>query len=158
MSTERIKVAIRIRPFLPNEISSNKAINLIPEDENTLILYKDSQKFQGTFNQIFSDDSTQKEVFNFIKPCIYNIKAGINCTILAYGQTGTGKTYTMFGGDWSYNEDNYDSNNCLLKIENNYIIYLIKIVMKKKIMKIIMKKKIMKIIMIKKIMKIIMIL
>ena len=118
MSTERIKVAIRIRPFLPNEISSNKAINLIPEDENTLILYKDSQKFQGTFNQIFSDDSTQKEVFNFIKPCIYSIKAGINCTILAYGQTGTGKTYTMFGGDWSYNEDNYDSNNCLLKIEN----------------------------------------
>lgn len=24
--------------------------------------------------------------------------AGYNCTVLAYGQTGTGKTYTMAGG------------------------------------------------------------
>ena len=118
MSLERIKVAIRIRPFLSNEDSSNKIINLIPEDENTLILYKNSQKFQGTFNRIFSVDSTQKEVFNFIKPCLFNIKSGINCTILAYGQTGTGKTYTMFGKDWSYDEYNYDNNNCLLELEN----------------------------------------
>ena len=118
MSLERIKVAIRIRPFLSNEDSSNKIINLIPEDENTLILYKNSQKFQGTFNRIFSVDSTQKEVFNFIKPCLFNIKSGINCTILAYGQTGTGKTYTMFGKDWSYDEYNYNNNNCLLELEN----------------------------------------
>ena len=118
MSLERIKVAIRIRPFLSNEDSSNKIINLIPEYENSLILYKNSQKFQGTFNRIFSVDSTQKEVFNFIKPCLFNIKSGINCTILAYGQTGTGKTYTMFGKDWSYDEYNYDNNNCLLELEN----------------------------------------
>ena len=107
MSTERIKVAIRIRPFLPNEDSSNKSLKLIPEDENTIILYKEPEIFQGTFNRIFSTDSTQKEVFSFIKPCLFNIEKGINCTILAYGQTGTGKTYTMFGGDWSFNEDNY---------------------------------------------------
>ena len=111
MSSERIKVAIRIRPFLPNEDSSNKAINLIPEDENTIILYKESQFFQGTFNQIFSYNSTQKEVFGFIKPCLLNIQKGINCAIMAYGQTGTGKTYTMFGGDWSFNEDNYNYDN-----------------------------------------------
>ena len=117
MSAERIKVAIRIRPFLPNEDPSNKAINLIPEDENTIILYKEPQIFQGTFNQIFSDNSTQKDVFKFIKPCLLNIQKGINCTILAYGQTGTGKTYTMFGGDWSFNEEtNYNNND--LKNEN----------------------------------------
>ena len=117
MSAERIKVAIRIRPFLPNEDPSNKAINLIPEDENTIILYKEPQIFQGTFNQIFSDNSTQKDVFKFIKPCLLNIQKGINCTILAYGQTGTGKTYTMFGGDWSFNEEsNYNNSN--LKNEN----------------------------------------
>ena len=115
MSTERIKVAIRIRPFLPNEDPSNKAINLIPEDENTIMLYKEPQIFQGTFNQIFSDNSTQKDVFKFIKPCLLNIQKGINCTTLAYGQTGTGKTYTMFGGDWSFNEE---SNNINLKDEN----------------------------------------
>ena len=119
MSAERIKVAIRIRPFLPNEDPSNKAINLIPEDENTIILYKEPQIFQGTFNQIFSDNSTQKDVFKFIKPCLLNIQKGINCTILAYGQTGTGKTYTMFGGDWSFNEEsNYINSNIKNENEN----------------------------------------
>ena len=118
MSRERIKVAIRIRPFFPNEDPSNKAINLIPEDENTIILYKESQIFQGTFNQIFSDNSTQKEVFRFIKPCLLSIQKGINCTIMAYGQTGTGKTYTMFGGDWSLNEENNNYDISKIKNEN----------------------------------------
>ena len=107
MATERIKVAIRIRPFLSNEDSSNGTIKLIPEDEYAIVLYKEPKIFQGTFNHIFSTTSTQKDVFNFIKPCLLSIQKGINCTILAYGQTGTGKTYTMFGADWSFNEENY---------------------------------------------------
>jgi kinesin family protein 11 len=29
---------------------------------------------------------------------VYEVLEGYNCTIFAYGQTGTGKTYTMEGG------------------------------------------------------------
>ena len=116
MSAERIKVAIRIRPFLSNEDSSNQAIQIVPEDDNTIILYKQPEIFQGTFNRIFSSDSTQKDVFNFIKPCLINIQSGINCIILAYGQTGTGKTYTMFGNDCSFNENNLNIN---INLNNN---------------------------------------
>ena len=118
METERIKVAIRIRPFLPNEDSSKKSLNLIPKDDNTIILYKGAEIFQATFNQIFSTNSTQKEIFNFIKPCLINIQKGKNYTILAYGQTGTGKTYTMFGGDWSFNEEYYNYNNSAVKVND----------------------------------------
>lgn len=32
-----------------------------------------------------------------MSPVIDHVPKGINATILAYGQTGTGKTYTMFG-------------------------------------------------------------
>lgn len=32
------------------------------------------------------------------EPTVTEVIAGYNCTILAYGQTGTGKTYTMAGG------------------------------------------------------------
>ena len=106
---ERIKVAIRIRPFLPSEDESDLGINISPEDENTIIVSKNSKIFRGTFNQIFTPDSTQKEVFSFIKPCLLTIQKGINCTILAYGQTGTGKTYTMFGEDWTFNNINMNS-------------------------------------------------
>jgi kinesin family protein 11 len=33
-----------------------------------------------------------------ISPIVHEVLEGYNCTIFAYGQTGTGKTYTMEGG------------------------------------------------------------
>lgn len=33
-----------------------------------------------------------------ISPIVTEVLEGFNCTIFAYGQTGTGKTYTMEGG------------------------------------------------------------
>ena len=102
---ERIKVAIRLRPFLQNENESNTGINMNPDDDKTIMITKSLKTFRGTFDKILSVDSTQKDVFDFIKPCLSNIKKGNNCTILAYGQTGSGKTYTMFGGDWSFNDN-----------------------------------------------------
>ena len=102
---ERIKVAIRLRPFLQNENESNTGINMNPDDDKTIMITKSLKTFRGTFDKILSVDSTQKDVFDFIKPCLSNIKKGNNCTILAYGQTGSVKTYTMFGGDWSFNDN-----------------------------------------------------
>ena len=34
-----------------------------------------------------------------VSPIVSEVLDGFNCTIFAYGQTGTGKTYTMEGGD-----------------------------------------------------------
>jgi Cdc6-like AAA superfamily ATPase len=47
------------------------------------------------FDHVFDGESTQEDVFNrvgprFIDACL----RGYNGTILAYGQTGTGKTFT----------------------------------------------------------------
>ena len=36
-----------------------------------------------------------------IQPFVENVLEGFNCTIFAYGQTGTGKTYTMSGDSLS---------------------------------------------------------
>ena len=119
---ERIKVAIRLRPFLSNENDSNTGINMDPDDDKTIMISKSFKTFKGYFDKILSTDSTQKEVFDFIKPCLFNIKKGINCTILAYGQTGSGKTYTMFGKDWSFYENIKEKNNYLSKDEYNFIL------------------------------------
>jgi Kinesin motor domain len=49
--------------------------------------------------QVFGPDSKQEKVYNqAIVPIVQEVLEGFNCTIFAYGQTGTGKTYTMEGG------------------------------------------------------------
>jgi kinesin family protein 3/17 len=46
----------------------------------------------------FEPTSEQKNVFNLAAlPIIESLLKGYNGTIFAYGQTGTGKTYTMEG-------------------------------------------------------------
>lgn len=30
-----------------------------------------------------------------VEPLVHKVKNGYNCTVFAYGQTGTGKTYTI---------------------------------------------------------------
>ena len=104
----KLKVLVRIRPFLKNENQSNTGLNIDSENSQRIEISKSLKKFAATFDKILSSDSKQKDVFNFIKPCMKLIKDGINCTILAYGQTGSGKTYTMFGGEWALNDASTD--------------------------------------------------
>lgn len=48
---------------------------------------------------MFGPTSQQKELYDqAVSPIVYEVLEGYNCTIFAYGQTGTGKTYTMEGG------------------------------------------------------------
>jgi hypothetical protein len=44
-------------------------------------------------------DASQGTVFASVIPLLRSALAGFNATIFAYGQTGTGKTYTMLGHD-----------------------------------------------------------
>lgn len=49
---------------------------------------------------MFGPDSGQQRLYDqAISPIVEEVLDGFNCTIFAYGQTGTGKTYTMEGGD-----------------------------------------------------------
>lgn len=57
---------------------------------------KTSKKF--TFDRAFGPESKQAEVYlAVVAPLIEEVLAGYNCTVFAYGQTGTGKTHTMVG-------------------------------------------------------------
>jgi kinesin family protein 18/19 len=121
------KVYIRIKPHLQNEkqktrdsnINRINAINktltkdtLINETENEKIqmikiekniLYLEDVKNHKNnktflFDNIFNESTNNENIFNdAIKPMIDKILLGYNFTTLAYGVTGTGKTYTIFG-------------------------------------------------------------
>jgi kinesin family member 11 len=50
------------------------------------------------FDKVFSPAADQAIIFDdVVKPILSEMLTGYNCTIFAYGQTGTGKTYTMSG-------------------------------------------------------------
>jgi DNA replication protein DnaC len=47
------------------------------------------------YDRLFSENATQEDVYTYLKDSIQQVAQGFNCTIFAYGQTGTGKTHTM---------------------------------------------------------------
>ncbi|KZF24209.1 kinesin-like protein-like protein bimC [Xylona heveae TC161] len=50
------------------------------------------------FDKVFSPAADQAMIYeDVVAPILSEMLAGYNCTIFAYGQTGTGKTYTMSG-------------------------------------------------------------
>ena len=60
------------------------------------------------FDKIFAPDTTQQRLYDCaVAPIVDEVLQGFNCTIFAYGQTGTGKTHTMTGdiGDSAHMSD-----------------------------------------------------
>jgi len=68
-------------------------------DEDISVVSAAGQKKTFRFDRIFSPSSTQEEVFQDTLPLITSCVDGYNVCIMAYGQTGAGKTYTMMGTD-----------------------------------------------------------
>ncbi|KAA6395452.1 MAG: hypothetical protein EZS28_009023 [Streblomastix strix] len=57
---------------------------------------KDEKSF--TFDYVYGTDSQQDEIFKDLGIiCLENAWAGFNCTLFAYGQTGSDKSYSMTG-------------------------------------------------------------
>lgn len=53
-----------------------------------------------TFDRSFGPESKQCDVYSVVvSPLIEEVLNGYNCTVFAYGQTGTGKTHTMVGNE-----------------------------------------------------------
>ena len=53
---------------------------------------------QFTFDAIYDWNSTQVDIFEeTFQGLVDSVLSGFNGTIFAYGQTGTGKTFTMEG-------------------------------------------------------------
>lgn len=59
-----------------------------------------TNKLEFKLDKVFPSDSTQIEVYNeVVESSINDVLNGYNGTIFTYGQSGSGKTYTMFGED-----------------------------------------------------------
>uniref|UniRef100_A0A6I8RUF8 Kinesin-like protein n=1 Tax=Xenopus tropicalis TaxID=8364 RepID=A0A6I8RUF8_XENTR len=65
---------------------------------NRDITKRKNKDLKFVFDCVFDDSSTQLEVFEqTTKIVLEGVLNGYNCTVLAYGATGAGKTHTMLG-------------------------------------------------------------
>eukprot|EP01063_Lacrimia_lanifica_P003698 TRINITY_DN119_c0_g2_i1.p1 TRINITY_DN119_c0_g2~~TRINITY_DN119_c0_g2_i1.p1 ORF type:complete len:1452 (+),score=588.59 TRINITY_DN119_c0_g2_i1:77-4432(+) len=92
-----VKVAVRVRPLWAKEEMDQALPCTKVIDSQQLLLGKDRA---FTFDTVFGAGAQQADVYEGVAaPLMEQFFHGINCTVLAYGQTGAGKTYTMGTGD-----------------------------------------------------------
>ncbi|KAG2682994.1 hypothetical protein I3843_10G011500 [Carya illinoinensis] len=98
-----VQVLLRCRPFSDEELRSN-APQVVTCNEYSREVSV-SQNIAGkhldrvfTFDKVFGPSAQQRDLYDqAVIPIVNEVLEGFNCTIFAYGQTGTGKTYTMEG-------------------------------------------------------------
>ncbi|KAI3445326.1 hypothetical protein Pfo_001991 [Paulownia fortunei] len=98
--SERKKVFCRCRPLKQDEIAngSTSVVDFDLSQENELqITCSDSSRKLFKFDHIFKPEDNQEAIFVQTLPIVTSVLDGYNMCIFAYGQTGTGKTYTMEG-------------------------------------------------------------
>ncbi|WJX85421.1 Kinesin-like protein KIN-14S, variant 2 [Trifolium repens] len=95
-----IRVFCRCRPLNENEIANGSAVSVVnfeSASEELQVICSDSSKKQFKFDHVFKPEDNQEAVFAQTKPIVASVLDGYNVCIFAYGQTGTGKTFTMEG-------------------------------------------------------------
>eukprot|EP00803_Ostreobium_quekettii_P010128 evm.model.scf_531.2 EVM.evm.TU.scf_531.2 scf_531:7233-12300(-) len=97
-----VQVLVRCRPRNDSEGFSPQVVHCL-ESRHEVVL---DQTVAGkqisrtfTYDKVFGPAASQADLYEqAIAPIVAEVVEGFNCTIFAYGQTGTGKTYTMEGG------------------------------------------------------------
>ncbi|KAI6679792.1 hypothetical protein NL676_033673 [Syzygium grande] len=98
---EKIFVTVRLRPLSRREQALYDLIAWECADDNTIV-YKNPNQERGAasygFDRVFGPTSSTYMVYEEgAKDVALSALKGINSTIFAYGQTSSGKTYTMRG-------------------------------------------------------------
>ncbi|XP_030457918.2 kinesin-like protein KIN-1 [Syzygium oleosum] len=96
-----ITVCARFRPLSSRERrdhgDDSVCIERIDDEAFNLKDEKEGELKFG-FDKVFYDDSKQDDVYSFLaRPIVRDVVNAINGTIITYGQTGAGKTYSMEG-------------------------------------------------------------
>ncbi|KYO42298.1 kinesin-like protein KIF11 isoform X1 [Alligator mississippiensis] len=101
---KNIQVVVRCRPFNTSERKAN-SFAVVDCDQGRKevsirtggVTDKTSRKTY-TFDMVFGAQAKQIDVYrSVVCPILDEVIMGYNCTVFAYGQTGTGKTFTMEG-------------------------------------------------------------
>ncbi|KAM7394940.1 hypothetical protein PAMA_006602 [Pampus argenteus] len=101
-----VKVCVRVRPLIAREESDGsedtKPVQLFwKADRKSIHQVDDGNSTKSfSFDRVFIAEETTNQLYQDIaKPLVVSTVEGYNGTIFAYGQTSSGKTFTMMGSD-----------------------------------------------------------
>jgi kinesin family protein 23 len=100
----QMKFFCRIRPKQNHsdssciKVLSDKTVSLTPPGNSVSFQTGNYREIHCSFHHVFEEDASQEIVFERTTiPLINDVFRGKNCLLLAYGLSGSGKTYTMNG-------------------------------------------------------------
>ncbi|VDM48104.1 unnamed protein product [Toxocara canis] len=113
LKKKNVQVVVRVRLLSDKERAerSHLAVRTNGLAQTVSLKERSSWREFGPFDRVYDMDSSQSTIYmDVIDPLIKQVIQGYNCTVFAYGQTGTGKTYTMEGehdpnGSYSWKDD-----------------------------------------------------
>ncbi|KAI4327053.1 hypothetical protein L6164_019556 [Bauhinia variegata] len=96
----RVRVAVRLRPKNTEELAADAdfadCVELQPELKRLKLRKNNWDSDAYEFDEVLTEFASQKRVYEIVaRPVVESVLDGYNGTIMAYGQTGTGKTYTL---------------------------------------------------------------
>ncbi|CAL5045604.1 unnamed protein product [Urochloa decumbens] len=98
--SSRVRVAVRLRPRNAEELAADAdfgdCVELQPELKRLKLRKNNWESDTFEFDEVLTEFSSQKRVYEVVaKPVVESVMEGYNGTVMAYGQTGTGKTFTL---------------------------------------------------------------
>lgn len=104
-SADTVRVLVRVRPPNAREIASGYAKALTVHEQRAITLHNRSnarESVKGSscyaYDHVCDEAVTQEEIFQRVgRDVVDGVVEGYHGCVLAYGQTGAGKTYTMQG-------------------------------------------------------------
>ncbi|XP_034384093.1 centromere-associated protein E isoform X4 [Cyclopterus lumpus] len=101
-----VKVCVRVRPLIEREenaaLENAEPVQLFWKADKKSIHQIDEGNSTKSFvfDRVFTADETTNQLYQDIaKPLVVSTVEGYNGTVFAYGQTSSGKTFTMMGSD-----------------------------------------------------------
>ncbi|TMS12229.1 DNA repair protein RAD51-like protein B [Larimichthys crocea] len=99
-----VKVCVRVRPLIAREegAENTEPVELFwKADKKSIHQIDDGNSTKSfSFDRVFTAEETTNQLYQDIaKPLVVSSVQGYNGTIFAYGQTSSGKTFTMMGSD-----------------------------------------------------------
>eukprot|EP00898_Chlorokybus_atmophyticus_P000882 jgi/Chlat1/1795/Chrsp135S02121 len=95
----RVRVAVRCRPMNEDEKRADadaRYLSLLPETNQAVVQKNHWESDKYFFDAVFPEYTSQTRIYDTVaKPVVESVLRGYNGTVMAYGQTGTGKTFTL---------------------------------------------------------------